>query len=259
MWYRIAKKNPDPRPLFIFDIDDTLVTTEAKILVKKGERTVVELTPAEFNTFDLENNPIILKDKELSGPGTYNFDFSQFMDSELFQETSKPIEPMINKVKALQKYVQKNPNAKIIFNTARSDFDAAEPVLNTFKDLGLNMDPAQEKYIHINRSGNYTDKIPTAEKKNKLLVEKYLPPGHDFTSVHFWDDAEENLYTYKKLNQFEHLKNLPLYAYLVKEGGKTQVWNDEAIKKYEAEVAKKEKQSAENLNLQSEPEEPNQA
>lgn len=257
MWYRIAKLNPDSRPLFIFDIDDTLLTTGAKILVKKGNRTVVELTPAEFNTFDLENNPIILKDKELSGPGVYNFDFSQFMDSMLFQKTSEPIKPMIGKVKALLGFLNANPNGKIIFNTARSDFDAKEPVLETFENLGLPMDPSQNKYIHVNRSGNYTDKIPTSQKKNKLLLDRYLHPGHNFTSVHFWDDDAKNLDAFLNLpNQADHLKGLPLKAYRVKHDGSTEVWNDKARLKYEQQLAEKTKQTADKLNVEALPQDP---
>jgi hypothetical protein len=92
MWYRIAKEiDRVSRPLFIFDIDDTLVTTGAEILVKRGDRIVASLKPAEYNTFDIENNPIILADKAKYGPGDYTFDYTQFMDSLLFEKTSKPI------------------------------------------------------------------------------------------------------------------------------------------------------------------------
>lgn len=260
MWYRISKQvDKVSRPLFIFDIDDTLLTTGAKIIVKKGDRTVVELTPAEFNTFDLENNPIILKDKELSGPGSYNFDFSQFMDSILFQKTSAPITPMIGKVKALLSFLKSNPNGKIIFNTARSDFDAKEPVLQTFEKLGLPMDPSQDKYIHVNRSGNYSDKIPTSQKKNKLLLDRYLSPGHNFTSVHFWDDDAKNLDAFLDLpNQADHLQGLPLKAYRVKHDGSTEVWNKQAKQRYEEEIKKKTESTAEKLDVPALTQEPSQ-
>ena len=56
---------------FVFDFDDTLATTTAKILVwgicpsgLGGQSLVAELTPAQFSSYDL-------KDDE-------EFDFSQF-------------------------------------------------------------------------------------------------------------------------------------------------------------------------------------
>jgi len=253
MWYRIAKRNPDSRPLFIFDIDDTLVTTAAKILVKRDNRIVAELTPAEYNTFDIQNNPIILKDQQTFGPGIYDFDYSQFMDSLLFQKTSAPIAPMIRKVKALLK---NNPHGVIIFNTARSDFDSPVPVLNTFKDLGLPMDKNDPQKIHVNRSGNYRDKIPTSEKKNKLLLDKYLTPGHQFTSVHFWDDDAKNLDAFLRLNEQEHLKDLNLKAYRVKHDGSTEVWNDKARQRFEQQLAEQTKEVANNVGVPALPQNP---
>ena len=259
MWYRIAKEiDRVSRPLFIFDIDDTLVTTGAEILVKRDNRIVTSLKPAEYNTFDIENNPIILADEQKYGPGNYAFDYTQFMDSLLFEETSKPIAPMIRKVKALMKL---NPNGVVIFNTARSDFDAKEPVLRAFEKEGLPMDPTMDNYIHINRSGNITEKMPTAEKKNQLLLNRYLTPGHNFTSVHFWDDDAKNLDAFLKLTDrqdAEHLQGLNLHAYRVKHDGSTEVWNDQARKRYEDEVKKKTENTAENLNVPALPQEPNQ-
>ena len=258
MWYRIAKEiDRVSRPLFIFDIDDTLVTTGAEILVKRGDRVIASLKPAEYNTFDIENNPIIRADKEKYGPGDYTFDYTQFMDSRLFKKTSKPIDPMIRKVKALMNH----PNAVVIFNTARSDFDAKEPVLRAFEKQGLPMDPAMENYIHINRSGNITGKMPTSEKKNELLLNRYLTPGHNFTSVHFWDDDAKNLDAFMNLTNREdaqHLRDLKLQAYRVKHDGSTEVWNNEAKKRFDEQLQKKTQETAENLDVPALPQEPKQ-
>jgi hypothetical protein len=259
MWYRIAKEiDRVSRPLFIFDIDDTLVTTGAEILVKRGDRVIASLKPAEYNTFDIEKNPIILADEAKYGPGDYTFDYTQFMDSLLFEETSKPIAPMIRKVKAL---MNRNPNGVVIFNTARSDFDAKEPVLRAFEKEGLPMDPAMENYIHINRSGNITGKMPTSEKKNELLLNRYLTPGHNFTSVHFWDDDAKNLDAFMNLTNREdaqHLRDFKLQAYRVKHDGSTEVWNNEARKRFDEQLQKKTQETAENLDVPALPQEPKQ-
>jgi predicted secreted acid phosphatase len=108
--------------LTIFDIDETLFQTFAKIKVVQNGKTVRELDNQEFNTYKL-------KDGE-------EFDFGQFKNAELFNKTSQPIRKMLAKAKAILKNAS-SKGSKVIIITARSDFDDKKKFLNTFKKYGL--------------------------------------------------------------------------------------------------------------------------
>ena len=63
--------------LTIFDIDDTLFHTTAKIAVMKDGKKVKELTNKQFNTYKLKAGE--------------KFDFKQFKDADKFYKESQPI------------------------------------------------------------------------------------------------------------------------------------------------------------------------
>ncbi len=63
--------------LTIFDIDDTLFTTDTKIHIVKGGKRIKSLTPAEFNVYKVKSGE--------------SLDFSDFRSAEVFQKTAKPI------------------------------------------------------------------------------------------------------------------------------------------------------------------------
>lgn len=75
--------------LTIFDIDDTLFHTTAEIKVVKNGKIVRSLNNQEFNNYELQ-------------PGE-SFDFGEFRDAEKFNQESRPIRPMIAKLKAMLK------------------------------------------------------------------------------------------------------------------------------------------------------------
>ena len=72
--------------LVIFDIDDTLLHTTAKINVVKDGRVVRSLTNQEFNNYKLQ-------------PGE-EFDFGEFRNARKFEEESIPIGPMLDKLRS---------------------------------------------------------------------------------------------------------------------------------------------------------------
>jgi hypothetical protein len=115
--------NPANRGLTIFDIDDTLMHTTAKIRVVKDGKTVRELTNQEFNNYKL-------------APGE-QFDFGEFRSAEKFAKESEPIRPMIAKLKAIMKNAG---NSKVIMLTARADFDDRDTFLDTFRKYGIDID-----------------------------------------------------------------------------------------------------------------------
>ena len=74
--------------LTIFDIDDTMFITKARVLVKnvKGGKPIA-LTPQMFNKYKLKK-------------GEY-YDYGEFKSSKIFYQTAIPIGKMIQKAKAI--------------------------------------------------------------------------------------------------------------------------------------------------------------
>ena len=89
-----------------FDIDETIFHTHALINVVKDGEIVKKLTNKEFNTYKLQDGE--------------EFDFSEFRDSLVFYNTSKPIN---NVIKLVKRYIDNiKGNDRVIFLTAPEDF-----------------------------------------------------------------------------------------------------------------------------------------
>lgn len=177
-------KERDPSPvspqkidLVIFDIDDTLMHTTARIRVVKDGEVVRELTNQQFNNYQLL-------------PGE-SFDFGEFRSAEKFRQESQPIKPMINKLKNILAY---HPSAKVIMLTARADFDNKQTFLQTFRDLGIDM-----SRVHVHRAGNLPGDAIPAEKK-AVYVRRYLDTGK-YRHVRLYDDSMTNLIVFKTLKR----------------------------------------------------------
>lgn len=178
--------------LTIFDIDDTLFHTTAKIGVLKSGKKIKDLTNQEFNTYKLL-------------PGE-SFDYSQFKDAAKFNAESKPIVGMLNKAKIILKNSQKNPNSKVIIVTARNDFDNKELFLNTFRKHGLDIDK-----IRVERAGKIGDISDVAFKK-VIIIRNYLLTKQ-FSRVRLFDDSMANLKAFAKLKtEFPQVKFEAFYA-----------------------------------------------
>lgn len=183
------------KSLVIFDIDDTLLHTTAKIKVVKDGVPVRSLTNQEFNNYTLK-------------PGE-TFDFGEFKDAEKFNRESEPIEPMIKKLKTILAY---SGDSQVIMLTARADFDDKELFLKTFSDLGIDM-----SRVHVHRAGNLPgDEIP-AEKK-AVWVRRYLNTGK-YNHVRLYDDSMSNLKVFKGLKS--EYPEVDFRAYYVGPAGST--------------------------------------
>jgi hypothetical protein len=163
--------------LVIFDIDDTLLHTTAKIRVVSRGRVVRELTNQQFNHYKLQ------PDEE--------FDFGEFRNAEKFNRESEPIKPMVRKLKTI---LINSPNSDVIMLTARADFDDKELFLKTFRDLGIDM-----SRVHVHRAGNLPGDAIPAEKK-AVWVRKYLNTDQ-YDHVRLYDDSVTNLTVFKELRQ----------------------------------------------------------
>ena len=186
--------------LTIFDIDDTLFHTTAKIGVVKDGKKIKDLSNQEFNNYKL-------KDGE-------TFDFDQFKDAVKFNAESKPIGKMLDKAKIILKNSQKNPFSKVIIVTARSDFDDKEIFLDTFRKHGLDIDK-----IRVERAGKIGDIHDVAFKK-VVIIRNYLLTKQ-FARVRLFDDSMSNLRAFLKMkNDFP---NVSFEAYFAKPDGSVNV------------------------------------
>ena len=174
---REYKETPRKKSLVIFDIDDTLLHTTAKIRVVSRGRVVHELTNQQFNHYKLQ------PDEE--------FDFGEFRNAEKFNSESEPIKPMVRKLKTI---LINSPNSDVIMLTARADFDDKELFLKTFRDLGIDM-----SRVHVHRAGNLPGDAIPAEKK-AVWVRKYLNTDR-YDHVRLYDDSVTNLTVFKELRQ----------------------------------------------------------
>ncbi len=183
--------------LTMFDIDETLFRSDARVKVKTGRKVVKLLTNIEFNSYKL-------KDGE-------KFDFGEFKSAKRFNQTATPIAKMIAKAKA----IIKNAVAKgsdVIFVTARADMDDRELFLDTFRAQGIDIDN-----VHVVRAGNIG--LDSAAKNKEVVFRKYLRDGK-YKRMRLFDDHVENLYALLKLR--DEFPDVTFEAYRVKKDGSTK-------------------------------------
>lgn len=180
--------------LTIFDIDETLFHTKAKVAVVKDGKVVRMLDNQEFNTYQRK-------------PGE-EYDFREFKSAEVFRKTSTPIVRMVEKAKAIVK-AKSNPHSRAIIVTARADFDDKEMFLQTFRDHGIPIDQ-----MHVERSGNLGIESPAEAKK--VVFRKYLNTKN-YIKTRLYDDAMSNLKAFLEL-QAEY-PNVEFEAWFVSPNG----------------------------------------
>ena len=163
-----------------FDIDETIFHTHALINVVKDGEIVKKLTNKEFNTYKLQDGE--------------EFDFSEFRDSLVFYNTSKPIN---NVIKLVKRYIDNiKGNDRVIFLTAREDFKDKEKFLDTLRKHGINIDHPN---VYVERSGNLKFIEKVHQRKN-FIVRKYLKTKL-YSDVKMYDDSHNNLYNFIMLQK----------------------------------------------------------
>jgi len=156
--------------LTIFDIDDTMFVSKARVIVKnKNTGQSKPLTPMEFNSYKLRKNE--------------EYDFGEFRSAKIFYQTATPIARMVQKAKAIISNATKK-GSKVIVVTARSDMDDKNLFIKTFEAHGIPM-----KNVYVERAGNMSGS--SAENK-KVIFRKYLKTG-EYARIRLFDDHKENL------------------------------------------------------------------
>ncbi len=194
----INEQKSNSRGLHVFDVDDTLFHTTAKVKVKKGDKHVASLSNAEYNTHTL--------------PPGHSYDFSEFRSAEKFDTESKPNQRMLLKMRRLHDKAKKS-GGKVIINTARADFDDKDRFLDAFRKQNVDIDN-----IHVHRAGNMKGEGTVAQKKTEIIRQQ-LKNG-DYTHVSLHDDSEDNLKHFLALkDEFPHIN---FNAHHVKPDGKSK-------------------------------------
>lgn len=165
--------------LIIFDLDDTLVKTDAKIKIldRKTGEVIKELTPEQFNSFIRKKNHVM--------------DYDDFDSPELLRQGN-----MIHEVFEILKssYNRKIPVAIL---TARG---SSELVRDFFLVNGIDIHP--ELVIAIN-DPQYKYKGTIAQRKKKAIKD-LIDSG--YTDLTFFDDNEDNLRLAKETEGYKEAK-----------------------------------------------------
>jgi len=175
--------------LTIFDIDDTMFVSKARVIVKnKNTGQSKPLTPMEFNSYKLRKNE--------------EYDFGEFRSAKIFYQTATPIARMVQKAKAIISNATKK-GSKVIVVTARSDMDDKNLFIKTFEAHGIPM-----KNVYVERAGNMSGS--SAENK-KVIFRKYLKTG-EYARIRLFDDHKENLTALLDLKK--EFPTVEMFAYL---------------------------------------------
>lgn len=162
------------------DIDETTFHTFAQIYVMKDGEVVRKLNNQEFNTYKLQEGE--------------SYDFREFRDAKTFKENSTPIEKTIFRIKKmLSRIKESGSKSKIIFLTARADFNNKEEFLSTFEKYGIDMNTA---HVYVERTGNMKSGS-VAERKQQTIL-KYLRTGI-YRRCRMLDDDDHNLEIFKNI------------------------------------------------------------
>lgn len=181
--------------LTIFDIDDTMFVSKARVIVKNKNNTREKpLTPQEFNSYKLSKDEY--------------FDYGEFRSSKIFYQTATPIARMVEKAKAIIKNATAK-GSKVIVVTARSDMDDKDLFIKTFEAHGIPM-----KNVYVERAGNMGGKNSAANKS--IIFKKYLKTD-EYARVRLFDDHKENLDALLDLKR--EFPNIEMFAYLANQNG----------------------------------------
>lgn len=197
------------RTLNVWDIDDTLFKTDARVKVMKNGKFVRFLEPGEYNTY-------VRKPDE-------NFDFMEFKDGKLFRQSAKPINNVLDKARTI--IMNQTENSHSIILTARSDFFDHKEFLQAFRDHGFPID-----HVYVERTGNLSYLKPTAKMHTlkAVVLKKYINSGK-YDRVRIWDDSKANLDMLLKLAKPE----VEVVAYLVNHDGSVQRYGTSGSRKKE--------------------------
>lgn len=158
-----------PYKAYLFDFDDTLVKTDAKVHVYKDGKRIKSLTPTEFNHY-------------VSQPGE-TLDLEDFVDPRIIMSAKKyKMWPALKNIDAARKMGRSSSDIFIL--TARSP-RAQQAIHNYLTNNGI--DIPLENVITIGTDSDETYDI--AKEKGKILQGL----KDQYTDIFFYDDSPDNI------------------------------------------------------------------
>ena len=182
--------------LSIFDIDETLFHTKAKVQVLKDGKINKILDNQQFNSYKLKKGE--------------SFDYGQFKSAKIFKETSTPITKIIKKAKRIIHFAIQS-GSKVIIVTARQDMDDKKLFKEAFEAQGIDIGK-----VYVERAGNIGKKTASANKV--VIFKKYLDTGR-YAKVRLFDDDKNNLKAFMSLQK--NYANVKFTAHQVLRSGFT--------------------------------------
>ena len=173
--------------LAVYDIDETLFHTTSRIIVR-SDNGIKYLSNSEYNTYTLQNGE--------------SFDFTEFSNSKVFFEQSKPMQDQIDSLKSDMKL-----GNDVYIVTARDDFDSKELFLEKFRIHDIDIDK-----IRVERVGKIKD-IQNPAHKKKLVIYNIMKTKQ-YKTAKLVDDSKENLKEFLSLKSF--FPEVNFFAKLVK-------------------------------------------
>ena len=184
--------------LTIFDIDETLFHTYAKIKVVQEKKVVKILDNQSYNNYKLKQ-------------GEY-FDYGQFKSAKIFKETSTPIAKIINRAKRIIHFATRK-GSKVIIVTARQDMDDKKVFKEAFLNQGIDIGR-----VYVERAGNLGNK---SASENKVVIFKKYLDTNKYARIRLFDDSLENLKAFLQLQK--SYPNTEFTAYKVYKNGRVRI------------------------------------
>tara|TARA_B100000161_G_scaffold261483_1_gene229900 strand:+ start:209 stop:784 length:576 start_codon:yes stop_codon:yes gene_type:complete len=180
--------------LTIFDIDETLFHTQAKVQVIKEDKILRVLDNQQYNSYRLKKGE--------------SFNYGQFKSAKIFKETSMPIAKVIKRAKRIINFATRK-GSKVIIVTARQDMDDKKLFKEAFKAQGIDIGR-----VYVERAGNIGKE--TASKNKVVIFKRYLDTGR-YVRIRLFDDDKNNLNAFLSLE--EEYPNVDFTGYQVFKSG----------------------------------------
>lgn len=154
--------------LVVFDMDDTLLNTTAKVYVIKPDGTREHLIPSEFNDYVLQVGE--------------HFDWSEFGDSSKLKYDSTPIETVVERT---QGYIS-DPAVHTVLITARGPFDDHYNFVSALHTHGIEILPNDCYTVSgsLNKKPKIIELIGTGNYKEIILYDDSFTVIKDFLTIH---------------------------------------------------------------------------
>jgi hypothetical protein len=164
--------------LTIFDIDETLFLTKARVQVAQEGKIVRILDNQQYNSYQLKKGE--------------SFHYGEFKSAKIFKETSTPIAKVIKRAKRIIHFATRR-GSKVIIVTARQDMDDKKLFKEAFKAQGIDIGR-----VYVERAGNIGKE--TASENKAVIFKRYLDTGR-YVRIRLFDDDKNNLNAFLSLEK----------------------------------------------------------